>query len=85
MNPLGVKGMGALGMVGIPAAIANAVFHPDMRMLESAVTRRLYRRRSAAFGQSDSYLANCAATFGSPYGVSDFLYRWLAVRADFRN
>ena len=27
MNPLGVKGMGELGMVGIPAAIANAVFH----------------------------------------------------------
>lgn len=25
--PLGVKGMGELGMVGIPAAIANAVFH----------------------------------------------------------
>ncbi len=27
LNPLGVKGMGELGMVGIPAAIANAVFH----------------------------------------------------------
>lgn len=27
INPLGVKGMGELGMVGIPAAIANAVFH----------------------------------------------------------
>jgi xanthine dehydrogenase YagR molybdenum-binding subunit len=27
VNPLGVKGMGELGMVGIPAAIANAVFH----------------------------------------------------------
>jgi len=26
VNPLGVKGMSALGMVGIPAAIANAVF-----------------------------------------------------------
>src|SRR3712207_9121666 len=25
VNPLGVKGMGELGMVGIPAAIANAV------------------------------------------------------------
>jgi hypothetical protein len=25
--PLGVKGMGELGMLGIPAAIANAVFH----------------------------------------------------------
>jgi xanthine dehydrogenase YagR molybdenum-binding subunit len=27
VNPLGVKGMGELCMVGIPAAIANAVFH----------------------------------------------------------
>jgi xanthine dehydrogenase YagR molybdenum-binding subunit len=27
VNPLGVKGMGELGMVGIPAAINNAVFH----------------------------------------------------------
>lgn len=27
VNPLGVKGMGELGMVGIPAGIANAVFH----------------------------------------------------------
>ena len=27
VNPLGVKGMGELGLVGIPAAIANAVFH----------------------------------------------------------
>lgn len=27
VNSLGVKGMGELGMVGIPAAIANAVFH----------------------------------------------------------
>lgn len=27
VNPLGVKGMGELGMVGVPAAIANAIFH----------------------------------------------------------
>ena len=27
VNPLGVKGIGELGLVGIPAAIANAVFH----------------------------------------------------------
>ena len=27
INPLGVKGMGELCQVGIPAAIANAVFH----------------------------------------------------------
>jgi xanthine dehydrogenase YagR molybdenum-binding subunit len=26
-NPLGVKGVGEVGYAGIPAAIANAVFH----------------------------------------------------------
>ncbi len=31
INPLGVKGMGELGMIGIPAAIANAVFHATGR------------------------------------------------------
>ena len=31
VNPLGVKGMGELGMVGIPAAISNAVFHATGR------------------------------------------------------
>lgn len=33
VNPLGVKGMGVLGMVGIPAAIANAVFHATGRRI----------------------------------------------------
>ena len=27
VNPLGVKGLGELGIVGVAAAIANAVFH----------------------------------------------------------
>jgi xanthine dehydrogenase YagR molybdenum-binding subunit len=27
VNPLGVKGLGELGLVGIPAAIANAIYH----------------------------------------------------------
>ena len=27
MNPLGVKGIGELGIVGTAAAVANAVFH----------------------------------------------------------
>ncbi|MEZ5427149.1 MAG: xanthine dehydrogenase family protein molybdopterin-binding subunit [Pyrinomonadaceae bacterium] len=31
VNDLGVKGMGELGMVGVPAAIANAVFHATGR------------------------------------------------------
>jgi xanthine dehydrogenase YagR molybdenum-binding subunit len=35
VNPLGVKGMGELGMVGIPAAIANAVFHATGRRIRN--------------------------------------------------
>ena len=27
MNPMGSKGMGEVGIVGTPAAIANAVYH----------------------------------------------------------
>ena len=26
-NPLGIKGVGEIGIVGVPAAIANAVYH----------------------------------------------------------
>jgi xanthine dehydrogenase YagR molybdenum-binding subunit len=33
VNPLGVKGMGELGLVGIPAAITNAVFHATGRRI----------------------------------------------------
>ncbi|WHO82648.1 xanthine dehydrogenase family protein molybdopterin-binding subunit [Rhizobium leguminosarum] len=33
VNPLGVKGMGELGMVGMSAAIANAVFHATGRRI----------------------------------------------------
>ncbi len=39
VNPLGVKGMGELGMVGIPAAVANAVFHATgKRICELPIT-----------------------------------------------
>ena len=27
VNPLGAKGVGEIGIVGVPAAIANAIFH----------------------------------------------------------
>ena len=33
INELGVKGMGEVGMIGIPAAIANAVFHATGRRI----------------------------------------------------
>ena len=27
VNPLGIKGLGEIGIVGVPAAIANAIYH----------------------------------------------------------
>ena len=27
VNPLGVKGLGEIGIVGVPAAVANAIYH----------------------------------------------------------
>ncbi len=44
VNPLGVKGLGELGMVGIPAAIANAIYHATgkrMRNLPITVDKLL--------------------------------------------
>lgn len=35
VSPLGVKGVGEIGLVGVPAAIANAVFHATGRRLRS--------------------------------------------------
>jgi len=34
-NPIGVKGVGEIGFVGIPAAIANAVYHATGRRIRS--------------------------------------------------
>jgi xanthine dehydrogenase YagR molybdenum-binding subunit len=33
VNPLGAKGLGELGLVGIPAAIANAIFNATGKRL----------------------------------------------------
>jgi xanthine dehydrogenase YagR molybdenum-binding subunit len=44
VNPLGVKGLGELGMVGVPAAIANAIYHATgkrMRNLPITVDKLL--------------------------------------------
>lgn len=48
VNPLGVKGMGELGQVGIPAAIANAVYHATgIRVRDLPITPdKLITRRS---------------------------------------
>jgi xanthine dehydrogenase YagR molybdenum-binding subunit len=49
VNPLGVKGMGELGLVGIPAAIANAVYHATgIRVRDLPITpdKLLAKRRA---------------------------------------
>lgn len=35
VNPLGVKGLGEIGLVGVAAAIANAVYHATGRRIRS--------------------------------------------------
>jgi len=35
VNPLGVKGVGEIAMVGVPPAIANAVFHATGRRVRA--------------------------------------------------
>ena len=35
INPLGIKGLGEIGIVGVPAAIANAVYHATGRRIRS--------------------------------------------------
>ena len=39
VNPLGVKGIGEIGIVGMNAAIANAVFHATGRRLRELPIR----------------------------------------------
>ena len=39
VNPLGVKGVGEIGMVGAAAAIANAVFHATGRRVRELPIR----------------------------------------------
>jgi xanthine dehydrogenase YagR molybdenum-binding subunit len=34
-SPVGVKGLGEIGVVGVPAAIANAVYHATGRRIRS--------------------------------------------------
>ena len=34
-NPIGVKGIGEVGIMGVPAAIANAVYHATGRRIRS--------------------------------------------------
>ena len=37
VNPLGAKGLGELGLVGIPAAIANAVYHATGKRIRGGI------------------------------------------------
>jgi xanthine dehydrogenase YagR molybdenum-binding subunit len=39
VNPLGVKGLGELGIIGVNAAIANAVYHATGRRIRTLPIR----------------------------------------------
>ena len=63
VNPLGVKGMGELGMVGIPAAIANAVFHATgKRIRELPITPDKPRELHAVAWRSRKPLGDAMIT-----------------------
>ena len=42
INPLGIKGVGEIGIVGVAAAIANAVYHATGKRIRGiiGITRR---------------------------------------------
>jgi hypothetical protein len=59
-NPIGVKGVGEVGLVGIAAAIANAVFHATGRRIRSlpiTADQFLWQQVPAPKGQGRHVLA----------------------------
>ena len=59
VNPIGAKGIGEIGITGVAASIANAVFHATgKRVRELAVARR----------KGDVVEGARGASFGSPRG-----------------
>ena len=46
VNPLGIKGVGEIGIVGVPAAIANAIYHATgkrIRDLPITIDKLMFR------------------------------------------
>jgi len=71
-NPLGIKGLGEIGIVGVPAAIANAVYHATgyrVRELPIAVEHLLPHLPVGAGAAAGGSPARAAAGGGSPLGT----------------
>lgn len=69
INPFGVKGMGELGMDGIPAAIANAVFHATGKRIRTLPITPNKRASSVSSTMSPEKLSRhriLAALAGGP-------------------
>jgi len=64
VNPLGIKGVGELGITGVNAAVANAVFH--------ATGIRCRPHRAVDLRQQCPCSDNCGARFRGSYA-----YRWI--------
>jgi hypothetical protein len=60
VNPLGVKGVGEIGMVGVAPAITNAIFHATGRRIrELPVTPARYRSHAAWYRAADAHWPKC--------------------------
>ena len=65
INPLGIKGLGEIGIVGVAAAIANAVYHAtgkrvrDLPITLDKLRRSLLSRRSSRPSCSTAQLDRC--------------------------
>jgi hypothetical protein len=56
INPLGIKGLGEIGIVGVAAAIANAVFHATgVRVRDLPITLDKLRLRRRHFHSTGAY------------------------------
>ena len=56
VNPLGVKGVGEIGIVGVAAAIANAVYHATgKRVRDLPITLDKLQRLTLSFSRKSTY------------------------------
>ena len=68
VNPIGVKGIGEIGIVGAPAAIANAVFHATGKRIRELLSQRIScsesRKAATMVGRNAKFPAGSRAPTG---------------------